>query len=276
MRVDAHHHFWRPARGDYGWLSEAAFPSICRDFMPDHLAPLLAAARIDRTVLIQAAESPAETEFLLAIAETTPFVGGVVGWTDFTSPQAPDAIARLAGNPRLVGLRPMLQDLPDADWILRDDAQPAIRAVASTGLRFDALIKPPQLPAIRRMLERHPDLPVVIDHAAKPPIADGGLDEWAIHLRAIAHDSRAVCKLSGLATEAGPAWTVATLRPYVDVLLDAFGPGRLMFGSDWPVLTLAGDYAGWVALAEALTEDLSPDERAQVFGGVATQFYGLA
>jgi L-fuconolactonase len=276
MRVDAHHHVWRLARGDYDWLSQAQFPAIYRDFMPEDLAPLLAAGRIDRTVLIQATATSAETEFLLAIARTTPFVGGVVGWADFASPQAPAAIARLAQNPRLVGLRPMLQDLPDPDWILRDDVQPALRAVATTGLRFDALIKPAQLPAIRRMLDRHPDLPVVIDHAAKPSIADGALDDWAGHMRGIAGDSQALCKLSGLATEAAPGWTVETLRPYVDVLLDAFGPGRLMFGSDWPVLNMGGDYPGWLSAAEALTAGLAADDRAQVFGGVAASFYGLA
>jgi L-fuconolactonase len=275
MRVDAHHHFWRPARGDYGWLTQDGLPTLWRDFLPEDLAPLLAAGRIDRTVLVQAAETEAETQFLLSVAEVTPFVGGVVGWTDFAAPDAPAAIARLAGNPRLVGLRPMLQDLPDANWILRDDVQPALRAVSANGLRFDALIKPPQLPAIRHLLDRYPELRVVIDHGAKPPIAAGGIDDWAGHMRAIARDSRAVCKLSGLATEAAPGWTAEALRPYVDVLLEAFGPERMMFGSDWPVLTLAGDYPGWLAAAQALTAGLSEDDRAQVFGGTATQFYGL-
>ncbi|MEO8114039.1 MAG: amidohydrolase family protein [Phenylobacterium sp.] len=276
MRVDAHHHLWRIARGDYHWLSKAEFPILYRDFMPDDFALLLAAARIDRTILVQAAETVAETEFLLAIAEATPFVGGVVGWVDFTAVQAPAQIDRLAGNPRLVGMRPMLQDLPDSDWILRDEVQPAIRALAAHGLRFDALVRPAQLPAIRRLLDRYPDLPVVIDHGAKPPIAAGELDDWACHMRAIARDSRAVCKLSGLPGEAPPGWTVETLRPYADVLIEAFGPARLMFGSDWPVLNLSGDYAGWLTAAEALTAGLSKAEQAQVFGGVAASFYGLA
>jgi L-fuconolactonase len=276
MRVDAHHHLWRIDRGDYGWLTPADFPTLCRDFGPDDLAPLLAAGGIDRTVLVQAAESEAETWFLLEIAETSAFVGGVVGWTDFAASDAPAAIGRLAAHPWLLGLRPMLQDLPDADWILRDDVRPAIEATTAGGLRLDALVKPPQLPAIRRLLERHPDLPVVIDHGAKPRIAKGEIDGWAAHMRAIARDSRAVCKLSGLATEAAPGWTCETLRPYVDVLLEAFGPGRLMFGSDWPVLTLAADYATWLAAAEALTAGLSDAERAQVFGGTAAAFYGFA
>jgi L-fuconolactonase len=175
----------------------------------------------------------------------------------------------------------MLQDLDDAEWILREAVQPAIRAMAAAGLRFDALIKPAQLPAIRTLLARYPDLPVVIDHAAKPRIGDGEIDaslpgDWAGHIRAIARDSHAVCKLSGLATEAAAGWTCETLRPYVDVLLEAFGPSRLMFGSDWPVLTQNGDYGGWLSAATALTASLSEADRAEVFGGTAARFYGIA
>src|SRR5687768_17600454 len=151
MRVDAHQHFWRIDRGDYGWLTRDQFPNLYRDYLPDDLAPLLAKGGVDRTVLVQAAESVAETEFMLELAAATPFVGGVVGWVDFASRDAPGAIERLAGDRRLKGLRPMLQDLADANWILREDVQPAIRATAAHGLRFDALIKPPQLPAIRRL-----------------------------------------------------------------------------------------------------------------------------
>ena len=275
MRVDAHQHFWRVSRGDYDWMSPEDYPSLCRDYLPDDLAPLLAAARIDRTVIIQAAETVAETEFMLSLAEVTPFIGAVVGWVDFASPDAPATIERLARNPRLAGLRPMLQDLPDPNWILRDDVQPSIRATAAHGLRFDALIKPPQLPAIRRILELYPDLPVVIDHGAKPRIADREIEEWAGHIRAIARDSKAVCKLSGIATEAEPGWTVETMRPYVDILLESFGPSRLMFASDWPVLTLNGDYLGWLAATEALTAHLTGAEKADIYGGTATRFYGL-
>lgn len=275
MRVDAHQHFWRLDRGDYGWLTPEDTPRLYRDYLPADLAPLLADARIQRTVLVQAAESVAETEFLLAVADATPFVAGVVGWADFENPLAAGEIFRLAENPHLVGMRPMLQDLADAEWILRDAVQPAIRATAAAGLRFDALIKPPQLAAIRTFLARYPDLPVVIDHGAKPPIAAGGLEDWAGHMRGIARDTHAVCKLSGLATEAASGWTVETLRPYVDVLLDAFGPSRLMFGSDWPVLTNNGDYPGWLAAAEALTAGLSEADRGRVFGGTAARFYGI-
>jgi L-fuconolactonase len=275
MRVDAHQHFWRIDRGDYGWLTAEALPKLYRDFLPADLAPLLAQARIDKTMLVQAAQTSGETQFLLDLAAQTPFVGGVVGWTDFAASDAPVEIERLSRQPALKGLRPMLQDLSDADWILREVVQPALRATAACGLRFDALIKPPQLAAVRRMLDQHPDLAVVIDHGAKPLIADGLMEPWAGHVRAIARDSRAVCKVSGLVTEAAPGWTVETLRPYVDVLLEAFGPSRLMFGSDWPVLTNNGDYLGWFDAAETLTSGLNEAERGQVFGGTAAAFYGL-
>ena len=275
MRVDAHQHFWRVSRGDYDWMSPELYPSLCRDYLPDDLAPLLAAGRIDRTVVIQAAETVAETEFMLGLAEVTPFIGAVVGWVDFASAEAPAIIERLAREPRLAGLRPMLQDLPDPDWILRPDVQPAIRATEANGLRFDALIKPPQLPAIRRLLEAYPDLPVVIDHGAKPQIAERKIDDWADHIRAIARDSRAVCKLSGIATEAEPGWTLDSMRPYVEVLLESFGPSRLMFASDWPVMTLNTDYVAWLAATEALTGHLTAAEQADIYGGTAARFYGL-
>jgi L-fuconolactonase len=230
---------------------------------------------IESTLFIQAAQTKPHTDLKLELAEATPFIGGVVGWVDFASPQAPLDIERLAKNRRLKGLRPMLQDLPDPNWILREDVQPAIRATAAYGLRFDALIKPPQLPAIRRLLDRYPELPVVIDQGAKPRIIAGEIDEWAGHIRAIARDSDAVCKLSGIATEAAPGWTVETMRPYVEVLLESFGSSRMMFASDWPVLTENGDYLGWLAATEALTAHLSDADRAQIYGGTAQRFYGL-
>jgi len=276
MRIDAHQHFWRLARGDYGWLTAETFPAIYRDFGPSDLAPLLEAARIEKTVLVQAAPTAAETAFLLEAAVTTSFVAGVVGWTDFEAPRVAGAIEGMAANPKLLGLRPMLQDLDDDAWILAPRVAPALDALEDTGLRFDALVKPRHLPHLTKLLAARPDLRVVIDHGAKPDIAVGALADWAAAMRAIARDSAAVCKLSGLVTEAAPGWREETLRPYVDVLLEAFGPARLMWGSDWPVVNMAGGYAAWRAAAEALTEGCSPDERDQVFGGTAQHFYGIA
>jgi L-fuconolactonase len=276
MRIDAHHHFWRPARGDYGWLTPDTHPAICHDFGPEDLAPLLRKARIDRTVLVQAAPTCAETKYLLRVAQATPFVAGVVGWTDLEAPEAPARIRAMARDPKLLGLRPMLQDLDDDAWILRPCVGPALDAIETAGLRFDALVKPRHLPHLIRLLDRRPDLKVVIDHGAKPDIAGGGLAEWAAIMRGVARDTGIACKLSGLANEAAAGWGVDDLRPYVEVLLEAFGPARLMWGSDWPVVNEAGGYAAWREAAEALTAGCSAQERSLIFGGTAARFYGLA
>ena len=275
MRVDAHQHFWKLARGDYGWLTPRDHPAICSDFLPEHLAPLLKQARIDRTVLVQAAPTIAETEFLLALARETPFVAGVVGWIDFHGADAASSIARLASRGKLVGLRPMIQDIADDRWMLSPKLAPAIAAMEEKNLVFDALIKPRHLPILIDFLARYPRMRGVIDHGAKPAIASGNLLSWKSAMREVARTGRALCKFSGLVTEAGPSWSVASLQPWVDVLTEAFGAERLMWGSDWPVLNEASDYLGWLRAAEMLTEQLSRAERDAVFGGTATSFYGL-
>jgi len=276
MRVDAHQHFWRLSRGDYGWLTPQDHPAICRDFRPADLAPLLEDASIERTVLVQAAPTVAETQFLLEVAAVAPFVAGVVGWADFEAADAPATIEALAKDTRLLGLRPMLQDLDDDAWILRPALAPALDAMAAAGLRLDALVRPRHLPHLARFLTTRPDLPVVIDHGAKPDIAGGALADWEAAIRAIARDTPACCKLSGLVTEARPDWTEEDLKPFAHVLLDAFGPARLMWGSDWPVVNEAGGYLGWRSAAEALTEGCSADDRALIFGDTAAAFYGIA
>ena len=275
MRVDAHQHFWRLDRGDYAWLTPAEHPAIARDFGPQDLAPLLEGAGVERTVLVQAAPTVAETQYLLGVAAATPFVAGVVGWADFEAPDAAAAIEALARDPNLVGLRPMLQDLPDDAWITRAAIAPALDAMQATSLRLDALVKPRHLPHLARLLAGRPDLAVVIDHGAKPDIAGGLLADWADAIRAIARDTSACCKLSGLVTEAAPDWRADTLRPFADVLIEAFGPARLMWGSDWPVVNEAGGYAAWWSAAEALTQACSADDRDLIFGGTAEAFYGI-
>jgi L-fuconolactonase len=276
MQIDAHQHFWRVDRGDYGWLTPDAHGVICRDFGPDELAPLIAAAGVERTVLVQAAPTAAETEFLLEIAHATPFVAGVVGWADFEAPDAAERIRAMAADEALLGLRPMLQDLADDAWILRPALAAALDAMEAVGLTFDALVTPRHLPHLARLLERRPELKVVIDHGAKPDIAAGALTDWAGAMRAIARDTGAVCKLSGLVTEAGAGWTADQLTPFVDGLLEAFGPARLMWGSDWPVVNEAGGYAAWRAAAAALTARLGAEDRGRIFGGTASAFYGIA
>jgi L-fuconolactonase len=275
MRIDAHQHFWRIDRGDYGWLTRESVPDIYRDFLPQDLTPLLAACDIDRTILVQCAPTVEETRFLLDVAASTPAVAGVVGWVDLSADDAERQISELANAPCLRGLRPMLQDLPDDDWILQGAVAAGIAAMTRHNLRFDALVFPRHLPVMREFLARHPDLAVVIDHCAKPYIAEGRIREWAEHMKVIASESDAYCKLSGLVTEAAPGWTEETLKPYVETVMNCFGPSRVMWGSDWPVLTLALDYAGWFRLARNLTSMLSEDDLAMVFGGTAAAFYDI-
>ncbi len=271
-RVDAHQHFWSVARGDYGWLTPDLAP-IYRDFGPADLKPLLVAGGIEGTILVQAAESTAETAYLLSIAEAEAMVLGVVGWVDMAAPDAPEALARLARHPKLVGIRPMLQDLPDPDWMLRPELELAFRAIIDLDLVFDALIRPRHLSALRLLLARYPDLRCVIDHAAKPEIREGRWSPWAEQMALLAAETSACCKLSGLVTEAASDWAPADIRPYAELVLERFGPSRTLFGSDWPVLTLAAGYADWLSLACDLTAFLDDADRARVFGGTAERVY---
>lgn len=276
MQIDAHQHFWRLARGDYGWLTAREHPTIHRDFQPDDLRAHLAAHDIGRTVLVQAAPTLSETLYLLDLADQTPFVAGVVGWADFEAQDAPAQIAELATRRKLVGLRPMLQDLADHQWLLRPDLGRAFDAMANLNLRFDALVKPRHLPILAQFVARHPRLSVVIDHGAKPTMDPSERVRWADDLRALAASPTVFCKLSGLVNEAGADWDLDRLRPYVSVLIEVFGPKRLMWGSDWPVVNEAGGYAAWWSAAEALTSHLPAEDRAQIFGRTAETFYGLA
>ncbi|TMH61075.1 MAG: amidohydrolase [Betaproteobacteria bacterium] len=276
-RIDAHHHVWRLDRGDYGWLSPTpALAPIYRDFELADLRPLLAAANIDATVLVQAAPTLAETRFLLDVARKSDgLVRGVVGWADLAAPDAAETLEMLGGDPLLKSIRPMLQDLADPDWILSADIQPALAALPQFGLRFDALVTPRELKPLLSMLERHPDLAVVIDHCAKPDIAGNGWQPWAEDLAALARHTRVHCKLSGLVTEAGAHWSVDALRRYTDHVLRCFGPERLLWGSDWPVVMLAASYSAWVAATDALLAGVSRAEKDRILGGNARRFYGF-
>ena len=288
QRVDAHQHFWQIARGDYAWLraDDPGVAPLVRDFMPDALAPLLRAHGVTRTVLVQATETVAETEFMLALAASHASVAGVVGWVDLARPDAMATLERLAANDRLKGVRPMLQDLPADDWIVVAPRPEAVRTLQRLGLRFDALVKPRRLEPLARFARAWPGLPVVIDHAAKPPLAsawnDAAMQAWRREMAALAALPHVACKISGLLTELSPAdrtsraQSIDCLRPVIDALLGWFGPRRLMWGSDWPVLTLAGGYDDWVAVSDALLGPLSADERAQVLHGTARRFYGIA
>ena len=277
--IDAHQHFWRLDRGDYRWLTPA-LGAIHRDFLPADLEPALAEAGISRTILVQAADTDGETDFLLGIAAETPFVAGVVGWVDLEDRASPDRIRELSGRPGFAGVRPMIQDIEDPGWMLRSDLAPALECLVELDLAFEALVRPIHLTPLREFLRRNPGLRVVVDHAAKPLVrrpasAWSGFGAWRADLAAIARDSSACCKLSGLATEAAAGWTAADLRPYVDVLLETFGPARILWGSDWPVVVLAGGYRPWWEATERLLEELAAEDRRAILGGNAARVYRL-
>ena len=272
IRVDAHHHVWCIGRGDYGWLTPDL--PICRDYGLDELRRFV--DDDTRTLLVQAAPTEAETDFLLDTARASVgLVQGVVGWVDLSAPDASSRIESRAQTDLLKGLRPMLQDIADTEWILRESVQSGLQAMQQAGLRFDALVQPRHLPVVRVLAGRYPGLRIAIDHGAKPGIADGSWQPWAGEIARIARDTPAFCKLSGLVTEAGPNWTLDVLRPYVDHLLECFGPGRIIWGSDWPVVDLAGGYAQWREATLALLSGLSQVDQDAVLGTNAVSFYGL-
>lgn len=272
--IDAHQHFWRLARGDYGWLTPD-HGALYRDFEPADLAPLMEAAGVERSVVVQAAPTLDETRYLLSLADRTPWIAGVVGWVDLERPEAPAVLAELSNAPVFRGVRPMIQDIPDLDWMLGSHLAPAFDALVAEDLVLDALVTPPHLSRLMSLLESHPELRVVIDHAAKPPIAAGLFDDWAGWMSRLARETGALCKLSGLATEAAEDWTPSDLRPYVDHVLGCFGAERVMWGSDWPVVELAGGYTRWRRATLALLDPLTPTERRAVLGGTAEEFYAL-
>ncbi|MFF2124244.1 amidohydrolase family protein [Streptomyces olivochromogenes] len=279
MRVDAHHHVWDLSVRDQDWITGPELQPLRRDFGLADLAPQARAAGVDRTVLVQTITVPEETPEFLALAAQGELIAGVVGWTDLTRPDVADELARLRelpGGRHLKGIRHQVQGEPDPEWLLRADVRNGLAAVAEAGLVYDLVVLPHQLPACVRAAAGHPGLTFVLDHLGKPPIATGVLQPWATAVRALAALPNTVCKLSGMVTEADPAKrTVDELRPYADTVLDAFGPGRLMFGSDWPVCTLAASYGQVVEVAEELTRGLGAEERAELFGGTATRVYRL-
>jgi L-fuconolactonase len=276
MIIDAHFHCWRLDRGDYGWLTPALDP-IHRDVSIADWRRESQPHGVQGGVLVQAAPTEAETRFLLDAAAQDHAVLGVIGWTDLLAADAPERIAALAAaHPKLKGLRPMLQDIADPDWILQPALRPALDAMAAQGLVFDALVKPEHLPRVRTLCEHHPTLAVVIDHGAKPDIARGQWSPWAEQMERIARETNALCKLSGLLTEAGSRPSPAAARRWATHLLQTFGPQRLVWGSDWPVLELAARYGDWWNETQSLLAGLTASERDAVLGGNAARLYRLA
>jgi len=255
-------------------------PVLNRPYAPADLAPSLEAAGIAGTVLIQAAASVEETGYLLGIADATPSVLGVVGWIDFEDPTQAKALERLAHHPKFLGVRPMIQDIADIDWMLRDDVQWAYRALIDLDLTFDALGFPKHIDNFHQLFTRYPDLRVVIDHLMKPQIRDqmdgeDAYSAWAAGMARLARETSAYVKLSAMVTEAHAHWTIDDLRPFADHVLDAFGAARVMWGSDWPVCRVRAEYDRWLDCAQALCAGLSATEQEAIFGGTAALFYRL-
>ncbi|MET7620073.1 amidohydrolase family protein [Streptomyces sp. NPDC005408] len=277
--IDAHHHVWDLSVRDQDWITGPDLAPIRRSFSLDDLAPQARAAGVRATVLVQTVTVAEETPEFLALADGSDLVAGVVGWTDLTAPDVADTLAalrELPGGDRLAGIRHQVQGESDPGWLLRPDVQRGLAAVAAAGLVYDLVVQPHQLPAAAQAAARLPQLTFVLDHLGKPPIASKELEPWGSDVRALAALPNAVCKLSGMVTEAAwSTWTTPDLRPYADTVLDAFGTDRLMFGSDWPVCLLAASHAEVVAAARALTHQLTDAERTAVFETTASRVYGL-
>ncbi len=276
MRIDSHQHYWKVARGDYHWMTPDV-PVLYRDYLPADLRPSLVRHNIQKTVLVQAAQTVAETDFLLDLAANDDSIAGVVGWLDLEAEDFPAQFDRYRKNPKFIALRPMLQDLPDDRWILRPNVLASLRLIAESDFPFEFLTFPRHLPFVFEVLESIPNLRAIIDHISKPAIAEGKLDPWQTWMARVAQHPNLYCKLSGMITEADHHhWKPDDLRPYVDHVVECFGFDRLLFGSDWPVCLCAGSYDQVIgALSEILAPGLNPETEPKLFGENAVRFYKL-
>jgi L-fuconolactonase len=288
MIIDAHHHLWDPGTRRHAWLDP--LPALRRPFTIGEFTGLAAAHGVTGSILVQVLPSAAETAEFLALsgpgtgtlvagAAAGTLVAGVVGWADLTAPDVADQVARLRalpGGDRLAGIRHLVQDEPDPDWLDRPDVRRGLRALGEAGLVYDLLVRPAQLPAAIRTARDLPGVRFVLDHGGKPDIAHGRLEPWGSLVAELARQPNVACKLSGLVTEAGPGHSIAQIGPFAGRLIEAFGPDRLMFGSDWPVCTLAASYGEVLDLAVALLAGrLGPAGTDGVLGGNALRIYGL-
>lgn len=276
MRIDAHQHYWDPDAVHYFWMPPDD-PVLSRRYCPIDLEPILGRNQFDGSVLVQAAHDPREAAWMLDLADSAPSILGVVAWADLTAPgELPYVLDGLQQHAKFKGIRHLVQDEPDANWLLRDDVLAGLRELARRGIPYDILVKPPQLHVVEPLADKVPNLPVVIDHIAKPYIKDRIFDGWAQQMEAIAKIPHVHVKMSGMITEADHQnWTADDLRPYVRHVFNHFGPDRILFGSDWPVCLLAGT---WKEVLAAFTQALGPLDqhtRAKMLGENAARFYGL-
>ncbi|MET3925823.1 amidohydrolase family protein [Devosia sp. 2618] len=275
-RIDTHMHFWTLAlEHSYALWMSPELEVLYRDYGPVDAKPWADQYNVEGCVLVSAGSTVEELGYLLGLANGHSFIRGIVGWVDMLGQGVAGNLEQLARSPSLKGIRPYLQDLPDDDWILRPDLDPAIQSALDLGLRFDALIKPRHILNTVRFIERYPTLPVIVDHMAKPAINKGEHDAWARDMEQFRDLTHVHCKLSGLLTEDGPDWTPDRVKPYLETVIDIFGPDRLVFGSDWPVVNLVADYGKWVGVVADALKPLSPDDQQKVWATNAERFYGL-
>ena len=274
MYIDSHHHFWKLSRGDYTWMSPD-YKEIYKDFDETDLLPFIIKNDITKTVIVQAADSIAETDFILEIAERAEFVSGVVGWVDFENTQVKLDIDRLSSNPYLKGFRPMIHDIRDEDWMLKEQLSFGLNYLSEKNLTFDALVRPNHLKNLYIFAKRYKNLSIVIDHIAKPKIMDGEIDQWMFDLRKLSELENIFCKFSGILTEVSSRGERAKISPYVEHVFSVFETNRIMWGSDWPVLELAEKYDDWFNLANKFCASLSESEKMDVFANTAASFYRL-
>jgi L-fuconolactonase len=276
MRIDAHQHFWKYDADEYAWIDED-MKALWRDFLPPDWLRANERVGFDGSVAVQANHSAAETDWLLALADRFSFIQAAVGWTDLCAQHVREELARLAGHPRLKGIRHVVQGEADDRFMARPDFQRGISALAEFGLTYDILIFPRHLSVAQELASAFPDQPFVVDHMAKPPVKERVLSPWDRDLRRLAERPNVMCKASGMVTEADwRRWSPDDLRPYLDVVFDAFGPERIMIGSDWPVCLVAGEYDEVMGAVLDYTDKLAVSERASVLGEAAARFYGIA
>ncbi len=274
MRIDAHHHLWQYNESEFGWIDEAS-AALRRDFLMQDLLPGMRKAGVDATVVVQARTSPEETSWLLHLSAQKAAICGVVGWISLAENSLGSSLERWQGERKLVGFREVTQ-AEAAGYLDRDDINRGLRVLTSQGYSYDLLLRADQLVEATRFVDRHPRQPFILDHAAKPQIAKGLLEPWRSSIRSLAKRDHVACKLSGMVTEADwKTWTLSALRPYLDVCVEAFGPGRLLAGSDWPVCLLASGYARWWNVLEDYFSTFSTHEQACIFGENARRMYGL-
>jgi len=275
MIIDSHQHFWQVGRFEYPWMS-SSLGVLYRDYLPDQLEPILKANGVSKTVLVQASNSVEESRWLLSLADQNPFIAGVVGWVDLTSDEVDRQLDELSAHSKFKGVRHLVESEPADDWLIQPQVLRGLNRLAAYGLSYDLLVHTRHLKHVQKLVDTCPDLKLVVDHMAKPPIASGEMEGWRQQLRSVAANKQIHCKLSGLVTEANwTSWETDDLRPYVECALELFGSSRLLFGSDHPVCLLAASYERVLGSFRELLEDLSTDEQERILAGNAAEIYRL-